>query len=336
MTKSRNYSFVLLFLILPFFFTCTLPETTTENPIVKTNHSPTALAGDDQYIHMGDTVILDGSGSEDLDNDPLTYLWELVTVPIGSTSTIVNEHQAIANFTLDLTGEYIIKLSVSDRFTTSLDELSIYVFDSGANIPPVAKLEIITLPPYYRYDIIQLDGSKSFDPDNSPNAISFTWEVIIKPDNSTHCSLNTVNATADFDPDVKGVYTIRLAADDGENSSNKDIDITINNTPPDLSIFSHIIVSSITVSTPLVVDGCSDLDSDLIYFEWKFIAVPAGSSLTNENINNRFSDSASFTPDKEGIYSLTITASDGEDMDMVNLTVYVTSDTTGVIEIKIE
>ena len=37
------------------------------------NNVPTADAGVDQSVLVGDTVTIDGSGSSDLDTDPLTY-----------------------------------------------------------------------------------------------------------------------------------------------------------------------------------------------------------------------------------------------------------------------
>lgn len=43
--------------------------------IVNDNHPPTAEAGTNQYVHAGDRVVLDGSGSSDPDGDRLSYAW---------------------------------------------------------------------------------------------------------------------------------------------------------------------------------------------------------------------------------------------------------------------
>ena len=42
---------------------------------------PVADAGPDQTVFVGDTVQLDGSGSSDVDNDPLTFQWSFTTFP---------------------------------------------------------------------------------------------------------------------------------------------------------------------------------------------------------------------------------------------------------------
>jgi hypothetical protein len=49
-----------------------------------TNRKPVAYAGSDLQTTIGMSVILDGSGSFDPDNDPLTYTWELIVVPDGA------------------------------------------------------------------------------------------------------------------------------------------------------------------------------------------------------------------------------------------------------------
>ncbi|MBN1969854.1 MAG: PKD domain-containing protein, partial [Candidatus Delongbacteria bacterium] len=46
------------------------------------NDIPLADAGEDQDVYEGNTIYLDGTGSSDPDNDPLTYLW---TAPDGIT-----------------------------------------------------------------------------------------------------------------------------------------------------------------------------------------------------------------------------------------------------------
>ena len=65
---------------------------------------PLADAGDDQTVLVGTTVQLDGAGSADVDADPLTYLWSLVTVPPESTATLSDPMIVNPTFDADLAG----------------------------------------------------------------------------------------------------------------------------------------------------------------------------------------------------------------------------------------
>ncbi len=52
--------------------------------ISTTNSRPVANAGHDQLVASGAPVHLDGTHSTDVDGDPLTYHWTLVSIPAGS------------------------------------------------------------------------------------------------------------------------------------------------------------------------------------------------------------------------------------------------------------
>jgi len=47
-----------------------------------------ADAGPDRTVSVGDTVKLDGSGSRDPNNDPLTFFWSFTSKPLDSTATL--------------------------------------------------------------------------------------------------------------------------------------------------------------------------------------------------------------------------------------------------------
>lgn len=75
---------------------------------------PVADAGPSGTINLNRRIRLDGSKSSDSDGDRLTYKWEFKSVPPGSKATILDADKAVAEFTADVLGTYVVKLTVSD------------------------------------------------------------------------------------------------------------------------------------------------------------------------------------------------------------------------------
>ncbi|MEA3383586.1 MAG: C1 family peptidase [Campylobacterota bacterium] len=101
----------------------TITVTTQQPP----NQLPIADAGVDQIdIILDSTVTLDGSASNDIDNDALSYKWTIKSKPNQSVVTLVNDTSVHPTFQPDKDGEYIIELKVYDGTEYSIiDEVSI-------------------------------------------------------------------------------------------------------------------------------------------------------------------------------------------------------------------
>ena len=69
-----------------------------------------------QYIHIGESITLDGSTSSDSNLDPLSYLWNVTSKPTGSTITTSGTGNTAATFLLtpDIPGLYHVSLVVND------------------------------------------------------------------------------------------------------------------------------------------------------------------------------------------------------------------------------
>ena len=83
------------------------------------NHAPVADAGPDQTVVPGATVTLDGSGSTDVDGDPLTYQWTLQSAPPGSGAVLSDPSAVMPTLVADLPGTYAIQLVVHDGVASS-------------------------------------------------------------------------------------------------------------------------------------------------------------------------------------------------------------------------
>ncbi len=81
---------------------------------VSSNWAPSAYAGPDQYVLAGSLVALDGSGSFDMNGDPLTYRWSFFSKPQGSTAALSDAAAVGPTFTADKDGSYILQLVVND------------------------------------------------------------------------------------------------------------------------------------------------------------------------------------------------------------------------------
>ena len=86
---------------------------------VTCNAPPTANAGLDQSVIRGAIVKLDGSASTDINNDMLTYRWQLIGRPKDSGAVLTQSTAVKPTFTADLTGDYSVTLVVNDGMVDS-------------------------------------------------------------------------------------------------------------------------------------------------------------------------------------------------------------------------
>lgn len=153
------------------------PDTVT---ITTQNSVPVADAGPDQSVLLSRRVTLNGSGSNDVDGDPLSMSWALTSVPTGSTAMLSNSTEVEPSFVVDLVGSYVVQLIVNDGYSNSVaDTVVITAFEDQ---PPTAVLElrnaagqVVNNVPYGE-DFI-LDGSLSADAEGG-NIVEYTWILL--------------------------------------------------------------------------------------------------------------------------------------------------------------
>jgi hypothetical protein len=124
------------------------PDTVT---ISSENLAPTADAGPDRGAYPDDVVELDGTGSSDPEDDPLTYTWEIMAAPDGSIAALDDVHSDRATLIPDLLGQYTVQLVVDDGFEASAPDevvISVVTPEEFAEITTMEGLNLVVeLPP---------------------------------------------------------------------------------------------------------------------------------------------------------------------------------------------
>ncbi len=139
----------------------TVTVTANEAGTPPVNTAPEADAGMDQNVTTGDTVTLDGSASMDADGDPLTYIWTLTTIPMGSMATLSDPTSPNPSFVADMAGAYVAQLIVNDGAEDSMpDTVMIMAADQPMNTAEVS-LKLHVAPHKLKLKEDQL-GEKTF------------------------------------------------------------------------------------------------------------------------------------------------------------------------------
>lgn len=202
-----------------------LPDQMTVHAFIG-NVPPNARAGKDRSARVGAAVTLDGSGSFSASSGNLQYLWSFVNLPSGSNlndNSIASRQTASPVFTPDLAGIYILKLKVSQGSLFDEDIIEVRADVSGS-VGPVANAGIDKIAT--TSSAVSLGGTSSFDPDNGPSPLSYSWTLVTRPPTSGLTSQQIANASSStpmFTPDAEGSYILRLKVTDNAKISEDNV-----------------------------------------------------------------------------------------------------------------
>ena len=280
--------------------------TDTVNTPPTTNTPPTAEAGPDLSVNEGDSIALQGSGSDD-DNDALRYSWSQ-----DSRLSFDNSSSATPTVTASpVTGDaqITLTLTVDDGTTSGEDTMVLTIRDLDApiaNNPPTANagpdLSV------NEGDSIALQGSGS-DDDNDALTYSWSQDSRLSFDNSSSATPTVTASPVTGDAQI----TLTLTVDDGTTSGEdtmvltiRDLDAPIANNPPTANAGPDL---SVNEGDSIALQGSgSDDDNDALTYSW------------SQDSRLSFDNSSSATPTVtaspvtgDAQITLTLTVSDSAD-----------------------
>ena len=272
-----------------------LPDTVT---VTVRNVAPTADAGSDRVVDAGETVILDGSGSRDPNDDPLTYSWSQVGGPAVSLSGASTRNPG---FVAVHSGVLRFRLVVNDgRMDSAPDEVQVVVHAVNG-VPSADAGPDLTV---YLGERAVLDGSRSSDPAGDP--LQYAWTQKAGPVSVALSGSNTVQAS--FVTSVVGVYRFELVVYDGQDHSPPaDVRVTaisLNSAPVALILAPDSVEVGEWVS--LNGGGSYDPDGDPLTYHWTQLAGP------QVMLEGQKSLVTGFYPTVEGVLRFQLVVNDGE------------------------
>lgn len=274
------------------------PATVTINPL---NSPPVANAGPDQTGYVGSTLVLDGSGSTDVDGNPLTYRWAVLTRPAGSTTTLSETLAVQPTFQLDRAGAYVVQLLVNDGTVDSAPATTTLTTQNSKPVADAGPAQSAVVG-----STITLDGSGSSDVDG--DLLTYTWALTARPGGSTTTLSDPSAVRPTFALDKAGTYVAQLVVNDGTVTGDPaTTTITTLNSKPiaDAGPDQHAAVGTLVT---LDGTGSTDVDGDALSYRWAITTRPAGSTAS---LASATTARPTLALDRPGTYVIALVTNDG-------------------------
>ncbi|WP_089935921.1 PKD domain-containing protein [Candidatus Entotheonella palauensis] len=172
------------------------------------NTAPLAHAGLDQSAKVGDTVVLDGSGSSDADGDPLVFEWSLTSTPSGSLAALNDPTRLDPTFVIDQPGDYAAQLIVHDGTAQSLPGTVVITTGNARPVADAGPDQHVTAG-----ERVRLNGGTSSDANG--DRLHYQWSLISQPEGSTASLTAPDRVSPELIADEIGYYVVQLIVHDG-------------------------------------------------------------------------------------------------------------------------
>lgn len=267
--------------------------------ITTDNVSPVAQAGRDRMVDAGASVPLLADGATDLNGDPLTFAWSLLSVPDGSEAILTHPNSVRATLGIDVPGDYLVQVIVRD---TIGDYGVDTIFLTTDQAPPLAWAGLDQTVP---------QGQTAFldSTDSSGDVVSQEWHMVSKPLASAAFLQNPLTPLPSVDIDQEGEYVVSVTAMDFGGAQDRDsVVIRTDQSRPVSHAGSD---QEVIVGSPVVLNGnfSSDVDFDFLTYRWALTALPSGSQASLEDST---SATPELVPDVEGLYLVQLVVADSQ------------------------
>ena len=244
------------------------------------NVPPVADAGSDREVQSGETVRLNGSGSDDSDGSIASWAWTRTGGTGDDTVVLSGEDTARLSFTADTLppGDpdvtHVFSLVVTDNADAESVADTVTVTVRSMNLSPVAAVGPDRT--VQSGETVTLDASRSYDRDGT--IVRFQWlGNVVGPGNIKLPLENADTATPGFmapalapgDEDLRILFQLIIWDNEGDSDlGSMTVTVTAPNVPPVADAgLDQSVASGATVL--LDASGSEDSDGSIVSYQWR-------------------------------------------------------------------
>lgn len=280
------------------------------------NVSPIARAGNDRVVDESATpAVLLADGSTDLNGQPLTFSWSLLSAPEGSAAILTHTNSVRAFLDIDLPGTYFVQVMVHDGFG-GYDVDTVLLSTGNAAQKAWAGLD----------QIVHQGQTAFFDSTDSDEegdgVISQNWHIVAKPSTSMTSLQDASTPLPSLDIDQEGQYVVSVTVTDFVGAQDRDaVVVRTDQSRPVAKAWS---AQEVIVGNPVILNGnfSSDVDADSLTYRWGLTALPSGSQAFLEDST---APTPELVPDVEGLYLVQLVVTDSTLLSMPDTVLLITS-----------
>jgi hypothetical protein len=249
-------------------------------------HCPNIKAGGPYLASLNTPITFDASASYDIDNDPITYKWDLQNnsqFADGAGVQLTHTFATAGTFPIAVQGTDHPELNAVPYSAPDCSVVDYTTVEVGSHNPIASPGGPYTSVPN---NTITLDGSKSWDPDGLP--LTYAWDL---QGNGLYTDSTAIKPNFTVGNVAAGTsYTVCLRVSNGTKSGTacSTVGVIKQQTPPTCSIVSPTVVASCTgAALKIQIDGSrsSDDNGNSLTYAWTSTCpVPfdnASASITN-------------------------------------------------------